>query len=138
MLRMLTLLEPSADVRDRFLSGQIDEQDHSQDPLLSRWERVRARGLLPDRTDAAGVDALQLSERRERLESVLCGQTSLFDPLVRDLSSRSLVAVVADHEGVVLYRHGSAVLEQAAVLAQLSEGSLWSEDVRGTNAVGTS
>jgi transcriptional regulator of acetoin/glycerol metabolism len=106
MLRMLTLLEPSADVRDRFLSGQIDDEHQSRDPLLSRWERVRARGLLPDRTDAAGVDAIQLSERRERLAGVLRGQSSLFDPLVRDLESRSLVAVVAHHDGVVLYRHG--------------------------------
>jgi sigma-54 dependent transcriptional regulator, acetoin dehydrogenase operon transcriptional activator AcoR len=138
MLRMLTLLEPSAGVRDRFLSGQIDHTDNARDPLLSRWERVRARGLLPDRTDAAGVDASQLSERRERLANVLRGQTSLFDPLVRDLESRALVAVVADHEGVVLYRHGSEVVEEAAVLEQLSEGSRWSEDVRGTNAVGTS
>jgi sigma-54 dependent transcriptional regulator, acetoin dehydrogenase operon transcriptional activator AcoR len=138
MLRMLTLLEPSAGVRDRFLSGQIDEQAHARDPLLSRWQRVRARGLLPERTDAAGVDANQLNERRERLASVLRGQDTLFAPLVRDLESRALVAVVADQEGVVLYRHGREVVEQASVLAQLSEGSLWSEDVRGTNAVGTS
>jgi len=136
-MRMLTLLEPSADVRERFLSGQIKDDESSRD-LLARWERARARGLLPDRTDARGVDATQLSERRERLDNVLRGQASLFDPIVRDLESRALVAVVADHEGVVLYRHGREVVEQAAVLDQLSEGSRWSEDVRGTNAVGTS
>jgi transcriptional regulator of acetoin/glycerol metabolism len=137
-MRMLTLLEPSADVRERFLAGRQTKVDEQSRDLLARWERVRARGLLPDRTDAAGVDSLQLNERRERLASVLHGQPSLFDPLVRDLEARALVAVVADHEGVVLYRHGREVTEQAAVLDQLSEGSRWSEDIRGTNAVGTS
>jgi|GEM_PF-4404245 len=136
-MRMLTLLEPSADVRERFLSGQTKDHESPRD-LIARWERVRARGLLPDRTDAAGVDALQLTERRERLANILRGHASLFEPLVRDLESRALVAVVADHEGVVLYRHGREVIEQAAVLDQLAEGSRWSEDVRGTNAVGTS
>jgi transcriptional regulator of acetoin/glycerol metabolism len=138
MLRMLTLHEPSANVRERFLAGRLNRDEQSRDPLLVRWERVRGHGLLPGRTDADGVSAIQLSERRERLASLLRGQSSLFEPLVRDFESRSLVAIVADHEGVVLYRHGANVVEQSASLEHLGEGTRWSEDVRGTNAIGTS
>ncbi|HKU37664.1 MAG TPA: sigma 54-interacting transcriptional regulator, partial [Polyangiales bacterium] len=135
---MLTLREPGAGVRERFLAGRLNSAERLRDPLLARWERVRERGLLPDRTDAEGVSAVQLSERRERLASLLRGQSSLFEPLVKDVESRSLVAVLADHEGVVLYRQGAHVVEQTATLEQLGEGTRWSEDVRGTNAIGTS
>src|SRR6201990_240869 len=138
MLRMLTLREPSEDVRERFLAGELDGDEQSRDPLITRWERVRAHGLLPDSTDAEAVSAVQLNERRERLASLLRGQSSLFEPLVRDFEARALVAVLADHEGVVLHRHGGNVVEETAALEQLSEGARWSEDVRGTNAIGTS
>jgi transcriptional regulator of acetoin/glycerol metabolism len=138
MLRMLTLREPSADVRERFLAGRLNGDEQSRDPLLVRWERARAHGLLPGPTDADGVSAIQLCERRERLASLLRGQSSVFEPLVRDFESRSLVAVLADHEGVVLHRHGANVVEQTATLEQLGEGTRWSEEVRGTNAIGTS
>jgi sigma-54 dependent transcriptional regulator, acetoin dehydrogenase operon transcriptional activator AcoR len=139
MLRMLTLREPSADVRERYLSGELESAEQSRDPLLARWERVRSHGLLPDRsTDAEAVSALQLSERRERLASALRGQAAVFEPLVKDFESRALVAVLADHEGVVLHRHGGAVVEQRAALEQLCEGTRWAEHVRGTNAIGTS
>ena len=138
MLRMLTLREPGAGVRERFLAGRLNSDERLRDPLLARWERVRERGLLPDRTDADGVSAGQLRERRERLASLLRGQSALFEPLVKDFEARSLVAVLADDEGVVLYRQGAHVVEQTATLEHLGEGTRWSEDVRGTNAIGTS
>src|ERR1700761_1899226 len=104
MLRMLTLREPSADVRERFLSGELAEEP-SRDPLLARWERARTHGLRLDRSpQGESVSALELHERRERLASVLRGQSTLFEPLVRDFESRALVAVLADHEGIILQR----------------------------------
>ncbi|HEY6882347.1 MAG TPA: sigma 54-interacting transcriptional regulator [Polyangiales bacterium] len=127
---MLVLNEPSAQYRERFLSGELSQDG---DPLLARWQRVRgvrAEGVayteaVPDR---------ELIERRERLESLLRAERNLLAERTRGLAVRSLVALVADRDGVVLHRHGGC---DAAESVRLIEGARWSEDVRGTNAIGT-
>jgi transcriptional regulator of acetoin/glycerol metabolism len=132
---MLVLNEPSAQYRERFLAGELPQ---SRDPLLERWLRAREHGVRAE--GAAHTDSVSRSElldRRGALESLLRTERSLLAPLARDLAARSLVAIVADRDGVVLHRHGGGAFSDAAELVRLIEGARWSEDVRGTNAIGT-
>jgi sigma-54 dependent transcriptional regulator, acetoin dehydrogenase operon transcriptional activator AcoR len=129
---MLVLTEPSAQYRESFLAGELSVRD----PLRDRWERVRGVRAEGDGSVQA-VSAGELHERRDRLESLLRAERSLLAPIARDLAARSLVAVIADRDGVVLHRHGGGAFSDKAELVRLIEGACWSEAVRGTNAIGT-
>jgi sigma-54 dependent transcriptional regulator, acetoin dehydrogenase operon transcriptional activator AcoR len=133
---MLVLDEPCADVRERFHAGDLTAC--ARDPLLQRWLRVQRRGLRSDgAAHPEGVTRAELGARRERFEAVLHAGSAVLDPIARDARARELVAVVADPDGVVLHRTGGAGFASAAALLKLVEGAHWSEDVRGTNAIGT-
>jgi sigma-54 dependent transcriptional regulator, acetoin dehydrogenase operon transcriptional activator AcoR len=133
---MLVLDEPCADVRERFHAGDLTAC--ARDPLLQRWLRVQRRGLRADgAAHTEGVTRAELGARRERFEAVLHAGSAVLDPIARDARARELVAVVADPDGVVLHRTGGAGFASAAALLKLVEGAHWSEDVRGTNAIGT-
>ncbi|MET0385380.1 MAG: sigma-54-dependent Fis family transcriptional regulator [Polyangiales bacterium] len=138
MLRMLTLREPSAHVRERFLADRLAAEERAKNPLIMRWERARAGApQTSSEAEAAAVTTVQLHERRERVAALLRGQSTLLEPLVQEIAGRSLVAVLADHQGVVLYQHGGGNVAQFESLAGLVEGARWTEAVRGTNAIGT-
>ncbi len=132
---MLVLTEPSAQYRERFLAGDLST---TRDPLLERWLRAREQGASAEgAAHTESVSRHELLSRRDRLEGLLRAERSLLTPLARDLAARSLVAIVADRDGVVLHRHGGGAFSDAAELVRLIEGARWSEDVRGTNAIGT-
>ncbi|MET0897733.1 MAG: GAF domain-containing protein [Mycobacterium sp.] len=100
------------------------------------WQRMKAKGINPDRpappvVEAGAVDALRRSS----------GLMSVLDEVSRGLES--LVAeghnilVVADAKGRVLWRSGStSVLANADKLGFI-EGAHWGENAVGTNAIGT-
>lgn len=106
--------------------------------LVARsWHRVLQSGLDASRRN--GRDPLSLEEvLRRRTESPL---NLVIDDLVRVVSgvadaSRFLM-VVADADGVVLWRAGSTSVKLHADSLGFSEGAVWTEEVVGTNAIGT-
>lgn len=108
-------------------------------PLVARsWTRVLAAGLVPDRPRARSVLAVADVERRRR-ESLL---TAVIEDLTQAVAcladtSSQLMLVVADAEGVVLWRYGSAKVRHRADSLGFREGARWTEDAVGTNAIGT-
>jgi transcriptional regulator of acetoin/glycerol metabolism len=135
---MLVLHEPSAGLRERYLSGLLDVPTVAPDPLVTCWERVRALGLPVDGSaDPWAISSTELRSRRERLGGLLRAESALLGPIATDFASRSLVSILADADGVVLHRHGGGAFSEGAALVRLVEGACWSEDRRGTNAIGT-
>lgn len=105
--------------------------------LVARsWSRMLAMGLDPDRNTreqlpAAAIERLRhespLSQVIDELRTVL---TSVAD------ASQFLV-VVCDADGIVLWREGSARVRIVADQLGFVEGARWTEQVVGTNAIGT-
>src|SRR4051812_16280076 len=71
--------------------------------VRERWARVERLGVRRD-SDAypVGTSHVDLAERRERLEHVLRDERDLLEPLTADLARGSMVAIIADSEGVIL------------------------------------
>ncbi len=106
--------------------------------MLSRWTRAARLGLRAD-SDAhpEGTTSADLLDRRGRMDAVFREETPLLAPIAEELSARSMIAIVADHEGVVLLARGGGDFARDAARVRLVEGSRWSEGTRGTNAIGT-
>ena len=113
--------------------------DESRAPLLQeRWERAERLGARADgEAYPTGTSGSDLALRRERLCDVFREERALIEPITEQLAARGLVALVADPDGVILAAHGGGEFLTPAARVRLVEGACWSEQARGTNAIGT-
>lgn len=106
--------------------------------LVARsWSRMMSLGLDPDghnarvQLSAADIERLRhgspLSQVIDELRAVL---TSVAD-------ASQFLMVVCDADGIVLWREGSARVRSVADGLGFVEGARWTEQVVGTNAIGT-
>lgn len=107
-------------------------------PLVQRsWSRMVGLGLEPGRTRARDPLSREEVERRRRespLSTVIAELTGLLGTVAD--ASRFLI-VVTDADGVILWREGAAPVQRTADRLGFEEGATWTEDVVGTNAIGT-
>ncbi len=135
---MLIFEAPSRESAIRFLRGDRDASLDQASPIFSRWARSVELGVAADSAAFPQVTTdADLATRRERLADVFREKGTLFGPLQSKLSTRSCVAVLADPDGYVLATQRFGDLQDPALRVGLVEGARWSENVRGTNAVGT-
>lgn len=125
-----------SEVRSAALAGQ--RAPVAPRPVIGQsWERMLRRGVDPDRDVRS--ELLSREEVRQRRESSRLRHVL---PVLREgLLSVADVAhhimVVADEEGRVLWREGSAPVLRKADGLGFEVGADWREDVVGTNGVGT-
>jgi hypothetical protein len=101
------------------------------------WARMRADGVDPEHRPVADPASPELLEQR-RCESPLAGVLeSLRTSLASVAEAAGHLMVVADADGVVLWRDGCPRVRRHADTQGFAEGALWSESSVGTNAIGT-
>ncbi|MCQ4122559.1 GAF domain-containing protein [Rhodococcus tibetensis] len=125
-----------SEVRDAVLSGQKPPM-LPRDVVARSWSRLQAGGVSPARCeDVVLADCSELESRRTRtsLRSVL---PELRSTLTEVADDANFIVVIADTDGVVLWREGSRAVRKAADALGFVEGARWSEDLVGTNSVGT-
>ncbi len=133
---MLVLDEPSPSLTDLFHEGHLPPGE--KHPVLARWERAARLGIVPDGTELPEIAGhAELVERQDRLEDALREESALLERVAGELTSRDVMTLLADPEGVVLASHGGGVFKDAFSRVRLVEGGRWSESARGTNAIGT-
>ncbi len=107
-------------------------------PLVGRsWSRALDAGLAPDHTNARavlGFDEVEIRRRTSVLADVVGDMRNVISGVGDD---SDMLLVVADAEGVVLWRHGSTRIRRQADALGFQEGTRWSEDAVGTNGIGT-
>ncbi len=102
------------------------------------WGRALALGVRADsEAYPAGTNGSDLAHRRDRLADVLREERAMLDPIAARLAQPAFVAIVADPDGVILASRGGGDFTDPAARVRLVEGARWSEDARGTNAIGT-
>ncbi|MFI8567942.1 GAF domain-containing protein [Rhodococcus sp. NPDC078407] len=109
-----------------------------RDVIGDSWRRLQTLGIDPELGNPAErqMDAsdLELSRRESGLFDILDDLARGLESVVQDGDN---ILVVADRNGRVLWRSGSAsVLDRADGLGFV-EGANWAEDSVGTNAIGT-
>lgn len=107
-------------------------------PLVARsWSRMLAMGLDPDGRNARDLLPAAEIERLRHFSPL----SQVIDELRAVLSSvadaSQFLMVVCDADGIVLWREGSARVRMVADELGFVEGARWTEQVVGTNAIGT-
>lgn len=124
-----------AQVHDAVVSGGRPRM-RPRDVVSRSWSRVMGLGLDPQGTSR---DPLPWSElERRRRESPLSTVVQELCQVLRGAAEASpFIAVVADADGVVLWREGATSVRLRADSLGFSESTVWSERQVGTNAIGT-
>ena len=107
-------------------------------PLVARsWSRVLRAGLAPDGRNPRDPLPIEqvLARRRASPISLVVDELRQIITSVADASQ--FLMVVTDADGIILWREGAARVRNRADGLGFAEGAEWTEDLVGTNAIGT-
>lgn len=104
--------------------------------IWESWQRSLTARVDPDGCEPSALVDAELRERQREhpLASML---PMLRETLLGAAEEASHVMILTDAEGHVLWREGSSRVQRSADAVLLSEGTRWSEESIGTNAMGT-
>jgi len=121
----------------RFINGESVESDVT--PSIYRsWQR--SLELQVDHTLISNQDILStpnLTKRRETHESLIQASEPVMPYIFSLLGSTNYTILLGDNDGYIIEAIGDAPFMSKAQKVNLSPGASWSEEVRGTNAIGT-
>ncbi|POX37302.1 diguanylate cyclase [Streptomyces sp. Ru73] len=125
-----------ASVREAALAGD-DPPDGLRTVIGESWRRVLGQGVDPDRDRRERP--LSLAELEERRHHSQLAQLLpvLHARLLPCAEAAQQIMVVTDPEGRVLWREGPAAVRRMADRHGFEPGASWTEDVVGTNGIGT-
>jgi len=107
-------------------------------PVMRSWQRCRKNGL--DERDMRRVDNATRSEfslARERNGRLLSHASGVMEHLYEQIRASGSMVVLSDAQGMILHALGDPGFVDSASRVALQPGADWSEQHRGTNAVGS-
>ncbi|MFC9239159.1 GAF domain-containing protein [Streptomyces decoyicus] len=129
-----------ATVHEAVLAGEAAPGDSSGAPravIGESWRRVLISGVDPDRDRPQVLLSVAELERRRQMSQLAAVLPVLNEGLLPSADAAQQIMVVTDAEGRVLWREGSAPVRRMADRLGFDKGADWTEDVVGTNAIGT-
>lgn len=125
-----------ASAREAALSG--DDPPEAPRPVIGEsWLRSLGSGVDPERDRRQPPLSVAELERRRQNPQLAALLPVLHDGLLPAADAAQQIMVVTDAEGRVLWREGSAPVRRMADRHGFEKGADWTEDVVGTNAIGT-
>ncbi|WP_406206886.1 GAF domain-containing protein [Streptomyces decoyicus] len=129
-----------ATVHEAVLAGEVAPGDSSGMPravIGESWRRVLISGVDPDRDRPQILLPVAELERRRQVSQLAAVLPVFNEGLLPSADAAQQIMVVTDAEGRVLWREGSAPVRRMADRLGFDKGACWTEDVVGTNAIGT-
>jgi len=106
--------------------------------LQRSWARALSHKVKPEGIAEEPIYTQKvITERREALAPLMQVLSERLLPMIQTLSSQHFKLLFSDKDGVILQEWGGGEFAETAQKARLISGSLWSEGIRGTNAIGT-
>jgi sigma-54 dependent transcriptional regulator, acetoin dehydrogenase operon transcriptional activator AcoR len=125
--------------RSAFFSGDNIPCGLVSDSILRSWQRSLAHGVQMEK-DCSAIPSLTIKEL-ERLtdknRNLLDQSVPVMENLYEQIRDTSSMVVLADAAGVILHSMGDADFAGRTRKVSLQPGGNWSEQMRGTNAIGT-
>ena len=119
------------ELRGKFAYGAVPE------PIADSWRRCIRLGLDPvSKPEECVVSYSDLFQRREKLDLVLRLVRPELELLSAQIAGSNFLVAFADHDGVVLDHILDEEFRTSVCGKSILPGSIWSEDIRGTNALG--
>ena len=126
-------------VRSEFFSQGVVSSATVSDTILRSWQRSKDHGLQADRLcrDIPVLTERELQPLAEKNRKLLCRSLPVMENLYDQIASTSSLVLLADTTGVILHSMGDSDFVDRARTVSLQPGGIWSEQYRGTNAIGT-
>ncbi|MRR35718.1 sigma-54-dependent Fis family transcriptional regulator, partial [bacterium] len=130
----------STDTRSRFLAGEALPDGLLPDIISRSWQRCvdRRVNVARQAREIPVVSPGALIGFREKSRRLILHAEPVMDQLYEQISGTSSVVVLTDATGVVLHSVGDPDFVDKAQQVTLQPGGIWTEEVSGTNAIGTS
>ncbi|NUS11917.1 MAG: GAF domain-containing protein [Streptomyces sp.] len=125
-----------ASVRAATLAGEVPPEA-PREVIGASWARTLGHGVDPEVGRHNGLLATEEIEHRRHGSALGEVLPVLADGLVSVADAAWHIMVVTDAEARVLWRDGSPAVRRSADRLGFAEGASWSEEVVGTNAIGT-
>lgn len=119
------------------LSGVRDDQRAIAEAIARSWRRCMVKGV-DEQAPAEDqiITAQELAQRLEKNRLLLTHAEPEMLTLSEQIAHTRSLVILTDSEGIILRTMGEGV-EENEIRASLLPGASWSEEHRGTNAIGT-
>jgi transcriptional regulator of acetoin/glycerol metabolism len=136
---MPTAPTPLRTARRQWLEQGRVETGLIPEPLRASWARCREFGLEPlgRPQGAPHASAAQLARALEHRHSLVAHAKPVMAFLNEQVQGSDSLVLLADAQGLLLHSTGDAHFADRAARVALRPGAMWSEQWRGTNAIGT-
>ncbi|HEU5140756.1 MAG TPA: sigma-54-dependent Fis family transcriptional regulator [Bacillales bacterium] len=105
--------------------------------LTASWKRSQAFGVDPIHAENEVLTGGELKDREARFHELLQSCSDIFENLYAQLKSSLFMMLVSDVDGYIVFSKGEPPFLNRAKKVWLNSGANWSEQVKGTNAIGT-
>ena len=126
------------EARRRFFEEGICPDGGLSAEVLRSWLRCREAAVdyqADGRGDPEGRSGL--GGARERSELLLNNASGVMEHVFEQIRASGSMVILADDQGMILHSLGDPGFINRAQRVALQPGAVWSEDARGTNAIGT-
>ncbi len=118
--------------------NHFDVGDLVSPEISASWTRCLELGLDPQRAPPLeAIDEAQLKVARERVDLVRALALAEMQTLYHQIAGSNFLIAFASPDGVLLDTIADPSFRNAAKTASIRPGTLWAEQLRGTNALGT-
>ncbi len=109
------------------------------DFIVDSWKRSAAKGVDAESKigNNPAIAADKLAFLREKNSDLLIHSLPVIENLYEQIIHTSSMVLLTDANGIVLHTVGDPDFIDKARKVSLQPGGMWSEDIRGTNAIGT-
>jgi sigma-54 dependent transcriptional regulator, acetoin dehydrogenase operon transcriptional activator AcoR len=121
------------------VASAVAGADRERPDLVAQWhERARALGLREsDTPDFCSVGRSELSQAVETNRRLYLQAVPVLETLYEQIRNTHSMVILTDQHGLIMHTLGDNDFLERANRVALSNGVVWSEDRKGTNAIGT-
>lgn len=123
-------------IHDAVLAGSAPPE-RPRAVVARSWSRVLSLGVDPDGRNGRDPLPPSVVEERRRASRLSLVADEIRELLLSAADASNYLVVIADADGVVLWRSGSPRVKRQADGLGFLDGATWTEEAVGTNAIGT-
>ena len=116
----------------------MDPITHLPASLIPSWKRSRQYGVDPHKPNNERLSRGELKDRKEQMQGWLSSSSDIINQVYGMLRKSPYMVIVSDRDGYVIATWGDPPFTDRAKKVWLDEGANWHEQIKGTNAIGTS
>lgn len=121
----------------QLVQGKSVDRNIIRPIIADSWERSREMGVDPRGKLRAVCEPAEFTKRLKKRQKFVDIATPVMSMLLNFVEGSGFAVILADEDGYVLETLGEQDVINTAHQGNLEKGANWSEEVGGTNAIGT-